>query len=77
MTACVADRLRTVEEIVDWQPFHGFVRTVTLPGNRRMTARHELEPVGDGTRLRIRWWGAAPALAYAQREHERLQQFVS
>jgi polyketide cyclase/dehydrase/lipid transport protein len=76
VTACVADRLRTVEEIVEWQPFHGFVRTVTLPGNRRMTARHELEPDGDGTRLRIRWWGAAPALAYAQREHERLQQFV-
>ena len=77
VTACVADRLRTVEEIVDWQPFRGFVRTVTLPGNRRMTAHHELEPDGDGTRLRIRWWGTAPALAHAQREHERLQQFVS
>jgi len=76
VTACVADRLRTVEEIVEWQPFQGFVRTVTLPGNRRMTARHELEADGDGTRLRIRWWGAAPTLAHAQREHERLQQFV-
>ena len=37
---------------MEWRPFRGFVRTVTLPGNGRMTAHHELEPDGDGTRLR-------------------------
>jgi Protein of unknown function (DUF2652) len=76
VTACIADRLRTVEEIVDWQPFDVFVRTVKLPGNRRLTARHQLAPDGDGTRLRVRWWGTAEAAAHAQREHERLQQLV-
>lgn len=76
VTACIADRLTTVEEIVDWQPFHAFVRTVKLPSNRRLTARHELAPDGDGTRLRISWWGAADGLAQAEREHARLQQLV-
>lgn len=76
VTACIADRLTTVEQIVDWRPFNVFVRTVKLPGNRRLTARHELEPEGTGTRLRVSWWGAAQTSSHAEREHERLQQLV-
>jgi Protein of unknown function (DUF2652) len=76
VTACIADRLSTVEEIVDWRPFEVFVRTVRLPDNRRLTARHELEPEGSGTRLRISWWGAPPTSANAQRERERLVQLA-
>ncbi|HEV8696694.1 MAG TPA: DUF2652 domain-containing protein [Candidatus Limnocylindrales bacterium] len=76
VTACIADRLSTVEEIVDWRPFETFVRTVKLPGNRRLTARHRLEPDGTGTRLRISWWGAPPVSVHAQRGHERLLQLA-
>jgi class 3 adenylate cyclase len=72
VTACIADRLTTVEEILEWRPFEVFVRTVKLADKRRLTARHRLEPDGEGTRLRISWWGGAPASAHAQREHERL-----
>jgi Protein of unknown function (DUF2652) len=76
VTACIADRLSTVEEIVDWRPFETFVRSVRLPDNRRLTTRHRLEPDGAGTRLHISWWGAPPAAAQAQRERERLVQLA-
>jgi class 3 adenylate cyclase len=74
---CAADRLASVEEIVEWRPFTAFTRTVRLPGTRRLTARHELEPDGDATRLRVRWWGAAAATDEARREHDRLEQLVT
>lgn len=76
---CAADRLSQVEEIVEWRPFSAFTRTVKLadmPG-RRLTARHELEPDGDATRLRVRWWGATATSNHARREHDRLQQLVT
>jgi hypothetical protein len=76
VTACIADRLSTFEEIVDWRPFEAFVRTVRLPDNRRLTARHELAADGAGTRLRISWWGAPPTSAHAERERERLVQLA-
>ena len=74
---CAADRLSTVEEIVEWRPFTAFTRTVRLPGTRRLTARHELEPDGDVTRLRVRWWGATATSDEARREHDRLEQLVT
>jgi class 3 adenylate cyclase len=76
VSACVVDRLRTVEEIVDWRPFDCVVRTATLPGGRRLTTRQQLEPDGDGTRLRVMWWGSPATATYAQREHDRLVQFA-
>jgi class 3 adenylate cyclase len=76
VTSCTAERLATVEEIVEWQPFATFARTIKLPGNARLTARHELQPADAGTHLRIRWWGAGAAAAHAQRESERLRQLV-
>lgn len=77
---CAADRLATIEEVVEWRPFAAFTRTVKLPelpGDRRLTARHELEPDGDGTRLRVRWWGATAASDHARREDDRLRQLVT
>lgn len=77
---CAADRLASVEEVVEWRPFTAFTRTVKLPefpGERRLTARHELEPDGASTRLRIRWWGAAVTADRARREHDRLRQLVT
>jgi hypothetical protein len=78
VTACVVDRLETVEEIVDWRPFDAFVRTARLPGGRRLTTCHELEPGGDGdgTRLRVRWWGSPPTATHAERERDRLLQLA-
>ena len=77
---CAADRLTSIEEVVEWRPFSAFTRTVKvpeLPGDRRLTARHELEPDGDSTRLRVRWWGAATTSDRARREHDRLRQLVT
>jgi hypothetical protein len=76
VSACVVDRLSTVEEIVDWRPFDCFVRTAKLPDGRRLTARHQLEPEGDGTRLRVMWWGSPPTATHARREHDRLLQLA-
>ncbi|MBA3367673.1 MAG: DUF2652 domain-containing protein [Geodermatophilaceae bacterium] len=40
MNACVADRLASVEEIIEWRPFVAFARRVSVPGvGRRPTAR--------------------------------------
>lgn len=72
VTSCIADRLTTVEQIIDWRPFETFVRVAKLPDGRRLTTRHELEPQRDGTRLRIRWWGAAAVAEHAQRERLQL-----
>ena len=77
---CAADRLAQVEEIVEWRPFASFTRRIRLPelsGDRRLTARHELEPDGDATRLRVRWWGSTVTLDHARREHDRLRALVT
>lgn len=76
VTSCTADRLATVEEIVEWQPFSTFARTIKLAGNARLTARHELQSADPGTRLRIRWWGSPATLPHARREQDRLTQLV-
>lgn len=76
---CAADRLGQVEEIVEWRPFASFARVVKLPdlpGDRRLTSRHELESDGDATLLRVRWWGATSTSEHARREHDRLRALV-
>ncbi len=77
ITSCTADRLTTVEQIVEWQPFATFARSVRLPAQARLTTHHELHPDGDDTLLRIRWWGSQAALSHARRESERLRQLVT
>ena len=77
---CAADRLAQVEEIVEWRPFASFTRRVKLPelpGDRRLTTHHELEPDGDATRLRVRWWGSTVASDHARREEDRLRALVT
>ena len=76
---CAADRLAQVEEIVEWRPFGSCARVVKLPdlpGDRRLTTRYELEPDGDATHLRVRWWGATATAEHARREHERIRSLV-
>jgi hypothetical protein len=76
---CAADRLAQVEEIVEWRPFESFTRRVRIseiPGDRRVTVRHELDPDGDGTRLRVRWWGSTLTSEHARRERDRLEAMV-
>lgn len=77
---CAADRLAQVEEIVEWRPFASCARIIKLPdvpGGRQLTARYELEPDGDATHLRVRWWGAAGTSEQARREHDRLRALVT
>jgi len=58
MSRCVARRLASVEQIVDWRPPTGFARRTEYPGLGAITARYDLDEVGSGTRLRVRWFGA-------------------
>jgi class 3 adenylate cyclase len=77
---CAADRLAQVEEIVEWRPFASCARVVKLsdlPGSRQLTARYELEPDGDATMLRVRWWGSTAASDHARAEHDRLRALVT
>lgn len=69
MSACVADRLASVEEILDWRPFETFVRRASVPGIGRLAVRYQLTGRGDSTRVQVRWYGPASAveLATAQR----------
>ena len=69
MSACVADRLASIEEILEWRPFEAFVRQASLPGVGRLAVRYELTGEGDSTRVQVRWYGPASTaeLATAQR----------
>ncbi len=74
MTSCVANRLSTVEEILEWRPFDGFVRRAALEGIGRLTVEHRLAPSPDGarTQLSVRWFGPKAAQALAADQAERL-----
>ena len=54
---CVARRLSTVEEIVDWRPPRTFARRLREGEHAEAIVRYELEPAAGGTRLRLRWLG--------------------
>ena len=70
----MANRLKTVEEILEWQPFDGFVRRAAIDGIGRVTAEHRLNPSPDGTRtdLRVRWFGPRTAQEVATEQAQRL-----
>ena len=74
MTSCVANRLATVEEILEWRPFDGFVRRANIEGVGRITAEHRLSPSPDGalTQLRTRWFGPQAARQIAADQAGRL-----
>ena len=60
---CVTGRLATLEEIVDWQPYDRIAWRLAVPGLGPVAATADLDPIPDGTRLRLRWAyrGEAPA----------------
>ncbi|HEU0236381.1 MAG TPA: DUF2652 domain-containing protein [Candidatus Limnocylindrales bacterium] len=58
-TACVAGRLASVEEIIDWRPFEAFARRVEQPGLGRLTAVHRLSEMAAATLLEVSWFGPA------------------
>lgn len=77
VSACVADRLASVEEILEWRPFAAFVRRASVPGVGRLATRYELSGDEEETRLHVNWYGpgAAASLAATQRASlDRLQQ---
>jgi hypothetical protein len=69
VSSCVADRLDSVEEILEWRPFAAFVRRAKVPGIGRLAARYELTATEETTQLLVKWYGpqAATDLAIAQR----------
>jgi uncharacterized protein YndB with AHSA1/START domain len=74
MTSCVANRLATIEEILEWRPFDGFVRRAAIDGVGRVTAEHRLtsSPEGTHTDLRVRWFGPRAAQEVAAAGAQRL-----
>lgn len=54
MSRCVARRLATVEEIVDWRPPAAFARRVRRESGE-MTVTHQLTEADGQTDLRIEW----------------------
>jgi hypothetical protein len=52
---CVTGRLATIEEIVDWQPYDHVGWRLAVPAIGPVAATADLEAVGGGTRLRLRW----------------------
>jgi hypothetical protein len=52
---CVTGRLATLEEIVDWQPYDRVAWRLAVPGVGPVAATADLNPVINGTRLRLRW----------------------
>jgi len=52
---CVTGRLATLEEIVDWQPYEHIGYRLAVPGVGPIEATYDLEPIADGTRVRLRW----------------------
>ena len=58
LSRCVAQRLASVEQILDWRPPSGFARRTEYPGVGAITARYDLDEVAGGSRLRVRWSGA-------------------
>jgi hypothetical protein len=55
-SACVVERLRTIEEIIDWRPFDSFARRVRHPDLGRLTAVVRLTMMGGGTHLEVTWF---------------------
>jgi hypothetical protein len=51
----VTGRLATLEEIVDWQPYEHIGYRLAVPGVGPIEATYDLEPIADGTRVRLRW----------------------
>jgi class 3 adenylate cyclase len=74
MTTCVANRLSTVEEILEWRPFDGFVRRAEIDGIGRLTGEHRLAASPDGmrTQLHVRWYGPKAARERAVDQAQRL-----
>jgi hypothetical protein len=74
MTTCVANRLATVEEILEWRPFDSFVRRAKIDGIGRITGEHRLAASPDGmrTQLHVRWFGPKAAQEMAAGQAERL-----
>ncbi len=56
---CITGRLATLEEIVDWQPYDHVAWRLAVPGIGSVAATADLEVVGRGTRLRLRWTSLA------------------
>ena len=57
-SACVAGRLRTIEEVIDWRPFDSFARRIRHPELGRITAVVRMSPMGTGTHIEVIWFAS-------------------
>jgi len=73
LAQCVTGRLATLEEIVDWQPHDHVGWRLAVPALGPVAATVDIEPVGRGSHVRVRWERQGqpvldPALAAVRRE---------
>lgn len=55
LAQCITGRLATLEEIVDWQPYDHVGWRLAVPGLGPVAATIDLEQVGAGCRVHVRW----------------------
>lgn len=75
LTSCAAEKLASIEEILEWRPFETFVRSAKLPGLGKLSMRAALRADGqDGgrTQLSVAWYGATKLAGKAETQHRRL-----
>ena len=78
LAQCVTGRLATLEEIVDWQPYDHVGWRLAVPGLGPVASTVDLEPVGAGCRIHVRWehhGAAAPEVALAEVRLDRTAAF--
>ncbi len=75
LSTCAAERLNSLEEILEWRPFEAFARRATRPGIGHLSVRAELR--GDDTdaartSLSVAWYGSKLSGAEAEAQRDRL-----
>lgn len=75
MSSCAAERLNSLEEILEWRPFEAFVRSSKLPGLGRLSMRAELRADDQDTmrtQLSVALYGSARLAGEAEAQRQRL-----
>ncbi|HLC21421.1 MAG TPA: hypothetical protein VJM10_04855 [Candidatus Methylomirabilis sp.] len=75
LSSCPAERLSSVEEILEWRPFEAFARSSKHPGLGRLSMRAELRAdLEDAmqTQVSVAWYGAAALAGEAEAQRQRL-----
>ena len=75
LSSCAAEKLDSLEEILEWRPFEVFVRSAKFAGLGRLSIRAQLRADDQDTtrtQLSVAWYGAAGLAGEAEAQRQRL-----